>query len=49
MSKYATQRERYNYLMENKGEIDEALRVGAERARKVASGVLTRVRSKVGY
>jgi tryptophanyl-tRNA synthetase len=49
MSKYATQRERYNYLMENKHEIDEALKVGAERARKVASGVLTRVRSKVGY
>lgn len=49
LSKYAAQRERYNYLMENKSEIDEALKIGAERARKVASGVLTRVRSKVGY
>ena len=49
MTKYAAQRERYNYLMENKQEIDEALKIGAEKARKVASGVLTRVRSKVGY
>jgi tryptophanyl-tRNA synthetase len=49
LTKYAAQRERYNYLMENKSELDEALRIGAERARKVAHGVLTRVRSKVGY
>jgi tryptophanyl-tRNA synthetase len=49
ITKYAAERERYNYLMENKHEIDEALKIGAERARKVASGVLTRVRSKVGY
>jgi tryptophanyl-tRNA synthetase len=49
ITKYAAERERYNYLMENKQEIDEALKVGAERARKVASCVLTRVRSKVGY
>lgn len=49
MTKYAAQRERYNYLMENKQEIDEALKIGAEKARKVASGVITRVRSKVGY
>lgn len=49
ITKYAAERERYNYLMVNKHEIDEALKIGAERARKVASGVLTRVRSKVGY
>jgi tryptophanyl-tRNA synthetase len=49
LTKYGAQRERYNYLMENKSELDEALRIGSERARKVALGVLTRVRSKVGY
>lgn len=49
ITKYAKQRERYDYLMANKSELDEALKIGAERARKVARGVLTRVRSKVGY
>lgn len=49
LSKYGAQRERYNYLMEHKHEIDAALQVGSERARKVACGVLNRVRSKVGY
>lgn len=49
LTKYAQQRERYNYLMENKSEIDQALKTGAERARKVAQGVIDRVRAKVGY
>lgn len=49
LSKFATQRVRYNYLMENKNEIDEALKKGSERARKVAQGVIDRVRAKVGY
>jgi tryptophanyl-tRNA synthetase len=49
LTKYAKQRERYNYLMENKSEIDQALETGAERARKVAQGVIDRVRAKVGY
>jgi tryptophanyl-tRNA synthetase len=35
--------------MENLPEIDEALAVGAEKARKVADDVLKRVRKKVGY
>lgn len=49
LTKYAKQRERYNYLMENKSEIDQALETGAERARKVAQRVIDRVRAKVGY
>lgn len=49
LSKFANQRERYNYLMENKKEIDVALKNGAERARKVAQNVVDRVRAKVGY
>jgi tryptophanyl-tRNA synthetase len=49
MTKYAAQREKYNYLMANKTEIDEALKIGSEKARKVAQNVINRVRSKVGY
>ena len=46
---FATQRERYNYYMENQAEIDAALAVGAEKAMLVADDVLKRVREKVGY
>ncbi len=46
---FAEPRERYNYYMDNIEEIDKALLVGAEKARKVADGVLARVREKVGY
>jgi tryptophanyl-tRNA synthetase len=49
LTKYATQREKYNYLMANKEEIDEALKIGSEKARNVAQNVINRVRSKVGY
>ena len=47
--KYAVERERYNYYMNNLPEIDKALEIGAEKARKVASEVLKRVRNKLGY
>ena len=46
---YATQRERYNYYMNNLNEVDAALAVGAEKAKAVADAVLKRVREKVGY
>jgi tryptophanyl-tRNA synthetase len=49
LSAFSAPRERYNHLMTHKEEIDAALNIGAERARKVASGVLRRVREKVGY
>ena len=49
IDKFADVREKYNHYMENRNEIDEALAVGAEKARKVASDVLTRVRKKIGY
>lgn len=42
-------RERYNYLMDNKHELDMALEEGAFKARHIANDVLKRVRSKVGY
>lgn len=49
LTKFAIQRERYNYLMEHKDEIDKALRNGAEKAHAVANAVLKRVREKIGY
>lgn len=49
LTKYAAQREKYNYLMAHKTEIDVALKLGSEKARKVAQNVINRVRSKVGY
>lgn len=49
IDKFAIVRERYTHFMENKHEIDEALAIGAQKARKVAKGVLERVRVKIGY
>lgn len=49
MQKFGPQREKYNYLMTNRDEIDAALSVGANRAKEVAANVLKRVREKVGY
>lgn len=49
LKKYAFQREKYAYYMENLPEIDAALEKGAEKAREVADKVLERVRRKLGY
>ncbi len=49
LDKFHTIRERYHYFMENRSEIDEALAIGADKARQVANVVLKRVRKKVGY
>jgi tryptophanyl-tRNA synthetase len=46
---FASERARFNELMANREEIDSALSNGADRARIVASEVLSRVRSKIGY
>ena len=46
---FESERSRFNALMSNREEIDLALSNGAEQARNVASEVLTRVRSKIGY
>ena len=35
--------------MDNLDKVDEALAIGAEKAKKVADQVLDRVRKKVGY
>jgi len=49
LSKFSTERMRYNDFMSNKTLIDEELRKGAEKARKVASQTLKRARSVFGY
>ncbi|WP_027879231.1 MULTISPECIES: tryptophan--tRNA ligase [Mesoflavibacter] len=49
LTTFEAQRERYNYYMQNLDKIDEALAIGAEKAKKVADKVLARVREKVGY
>lgn len=47
--RFKTEREKYNYYMSNTSEIDEALALGAEKAKVVANGVLKRVREKLGF
>jgi len=49
ITKYAKERELYNHYMNNLNEIDEALAVGAHKAKKVAQEVLGRVRKRLGY
>ncbi|TXD49737.1 tryptophan--tRNA ligase [Polaribacter sp. IC073] len=49
LEKFATVRERYHHFMENKHEIDEALNIGAEKAKVTANAVIKRVREKIGY
>lgn len=48
-TRFADQRSRYDHLMKNREEIDAALKLGADKARKTAQEVLKRVRQKVGY
>ena len=47
--KFSEERAKYNHYINNLEEIDEALKVGVEKAGKVADEVLKRVREKVGY
>ena len=49
LNSFGKERERFQYYMEHRDEIDEALHKGAEKARAVADEVLARVRNKVGY
>ena len=49
MEKFKNERERFNYYMENKGELEAKLKQGADKARVVAKEVLKKVREKLGY
>jgi len=47
--KYAAERSKFNALMADKQKIDAILKVGADKARKVAKHVLQRVRNRAGF
>lgn len=49
IEKFGHAQERFDYYMTHLDEIDHALALGADKAKKVADGVLERVRTKVGY
>ncbi len=49
LDRFETERERYSHYMSNLSEIDQALAVGASKAKSVADEVLARVREKAGY
>ncbi len=49
LENFSEERERFNYYMENKSELEEILQQGAKKARIVAREVIQRVREKIGY
>ncbi|NND10578.1 MAG: tryptophan--tRNA ligase [Flavobacteriaceae bacterium] len=49
LEKFSEERTRYDHFMVNLSEVDDALAVGASKAKIVADDVLGRVRKKVGY
>lgn len=49
VDKFEKERALYNHYMDNLNEIDDALKVGADKATVTANAVLQRVRNKVGY
>ena len=48
LEKFEKERSRFDYLMQNQTELEEALALGAKKARKVAHAVIQRVRTKSG-
>ena len=49
LEKFGPAREKFNYYMEHINEVDDALAIGAAKAKIVADEVLGRVRTKLGY
>ncbi len=49
LRRFATERERFDFYMNNLPELDAALAIGARRAQEYGAGVLAKVRQKVGY
>jgi tryptophanyl-tRNA synthetase len=48
LNKFKTQREKYNYYMNNRNELDAKLQIGADKARVIAKATLKRLRAKLG-
>lgn len=49
LRRFATEREQFNFYMNNLPELDAKLAIGARRAQEYGAGVLAKVRQKVGY
>jgi len=49
LEKYAEPREKFDYFMNNKQELDVILKEGSDKAREVSSVVLAKVRAKLGF
>jgi tryptophanyl-tRNA synthetase len=49
VEKFKTEREKYNYFMNNLHEVDALLAIGSKKAGTIADGVLNRVREKLGF
>ncbi|MCC7333076.1 MAG: tryptophan--tRNA ligase [Flavobacteriales bacterium] len=49
LSRFSKEREKFTYYTQNLTELEKELKIGAEKARKVAQPVLQRVREKLGY
>ena len=49
LENFKTEREKYNYYINNLSEVDALLKIGAEKAGLIANGVLERVREKLGF
>ncbi len=47
--KYKDEREKFNFLMDNRSILDEELKKGAKKAKVIAREVLSRVRRNIGY
>lgn len=47
--KFKAEREKYNYYISNRSELDAILKTGAEKAGTIADSVLKRVRVKLGF
>jgi len=47
--KFKTEREKYNYFISNRNEVDELLKLGAAKAHLVANKILQKVRVKLGF
>jgi tryptophanyl-tRNA synthetase len=49
LQEFSTERERFDYFMQNKNIIDQKLREGAQKAKAIGLPVLQKVRTKIGY
>ncbi len=49
LTKFKDERELFNFYMNNPSKIDEILKIGANKASKIANEVLQRVRVKLGF